>query len=930
MIALIITLALISSLIVYAENSYYTITGYVKDVKGNPLKNAKIIIFKLQENVWKLVNITFTQDNGKYEVNLEKGYYKVIVTHDLNSTPGFDYTIHIKEVKVESNIEVNFTLMKAASIIIKGKAITAATDEPAKYAEYRVEILDGNETPGLMKNFGMLLEYSKNIGITDRTIVIPAQLNVNIIVQAAFLIEREITTLKFNLTEKPIQLNQGESIEIEIERASLAHSIKMVEEMLSETQELIKEAEKKEFYMSIFKSKLSRVSGLIHLSKAKLEEGKYEACYVDLREAFISILNIKEKIKATFSEASSSTSMIIFLLALTSTVCGEIIFEKRIGKITATIILYIITLSIFYTLFPGAKLVNLNDTTLWAIMSIIITEAIITWPQLIKEKPGGTTFRSILASIFSLAKRNLKRRKLRTILTILSILILIGGFVSLTSVSIEEGLMERTYENNTKIRGILVDKIKPTTVKQPFIPLDRDIIKTLNQREDVLWTSIKFETLPSISPIDYMVKIEEAENKLPIFGIISFSNRADPIYREMEERLIDGRMPEKSGEIVIPKRTSSTLNLKVGDYLYLVKSRIKVKISGIVSDNAFSIIDYDGRILTPSKIVMIDGEEPIIEVVECEVEEIIFLWWEDASKISAFPSRIIASLEDEEKIVVLAKNIALRGGYRTLAFISNKTLEYRYGTYLETRGMEATLSLILSIFNVSIVMLSSVYERRREIMILSALGLNPSHISMLFSAEALILGIISGGLGYIVGLTFYKIARILGLFIEVYPKVSITWTSATIGIAIAVAIAGTIPALKSSVIVTPSKLMKWKADKKPSRTGEPWKFSIPIRIKEDEVLDMLRFTYRKLSGYMGIEQLKINEKELTLRFRYTIGRGTMGTSSSVNQLKVFKENSEIKITLTCKAYGESPEKHAYEAARLVRLIILQWRSEKII
>ncbi|HID15967.1 MAG TPA: carboxypeptidase regulatory-like domain-containing protein, partial [Candidatus Atribacteria bacterium] len=303
---ILILLMLTPKHLAYAENRKYTISGHVTDIDGKPLKNARIIVFKIQGSVWKLINITYTDTYGRYNVKVTEGKYKIIITHDLNTTPGFDYTIHTKEIQVSNNIQVNFTLMKAATIMVKGEAITAATDETAKYVEYRVEILNGSEKPGLMKNFGVLFEYTKNIGITDKTIIIPAELKVNIIVEAAFLIEREMKTIKFNLTDNPIKLSQGEYLEIEIQKASLAHSIKMVENILLETQELIREAEQKGFYMTIFKSKLSRIEGLILSSKTKLENKKYEACYVDLREAYISIINIKEKIKTTFAEASSS------------------------------------------------------------------------------------------------------------------------------------------------------------------------------------------------------------------------------------------------------------------------------------------------------------------------------------------------------------------------------------------------------------------------------------------------------------------------------------------------------------------------------------------------------------------------------------------------------------------------------------------------
>ena len=72
--------------------------------------------------------------------------------------------------------------------------------------------------------------------------------------------------------------------------------------------------------------------------------------------------------------------------------------------------------------------------------------------------------------------------------------------------------------------------------------------------------------------------------------------------------------------------------------------------------------------------------------------------------------------------------------------------------------------------NVSMVMMNSVYERRKEIRTLSMVGLNPTHIGLIFVAEAIILGMVGGSLGYLAGLGFYRVMVLFGQELMVREK----------------------------------------------------------------------------------------------------------------------------------------------------------------
>ncbi|RLG94207.1 hypothetical protein DRO37_06305 [Candidatus Bathyarchaeota archaeon] len=80
------------------------------------------------------------------------------------------------------------------------------------------------------------------------------------------------------------------------------------------------------------------------------------------------------------------------------------------------------------------------------------------------------------------------------------------------------------------------------------------------------------------------------------------------------------------------------------------------------------------------------------------------------------------------------------------------------------------MPLLMVCLNVGTVMLNSVYERRKEIKILSMIGLNPTHIGLIFVAKAIILGMVRGSLRYIAELGFYRIINLFGQNLMVREK----------------------------------------------------------------------------------------------------------------------------------------------------------------
>ncbi|HDO20008.1 MAG: FtsX-like permease family protein [archaeon GB-1845-036] len=913
-----------SSVQAASSKKKFNVKVNLKEENGEFISNAIIIILEKTEGRY----VTYDKvrvENGSITLQMAEGEYRIYAEADLNSTPGYDYAISYIDIEVESDETVNITLIKGATIQILGEALNPEAEEPAKYISYTVENVSKIGETRILNRFGSGLEYAAPLELTENIIIIPANMKLNITCRAQYLVGREVKEEEYKLMG--IKLQTGELVKIRLQEITLRKSMQDMWSKLNSTIMKLEAAERDGFYLAIYKPKMSMAHELIFKAEEELNAKSYDACYADLKEAAMTINHVNREITQLYLDAASSTLSITIFLAVTAAMIAGFLFEKGRDKTLTAIAIYIPLIYIFQNLYPGFRAVNYENFITWSTISIIFVIILFMIPQMFRETPRRLPLWSAIAAIFSIAKRNLRRRKLRTTLTLISILIITGGFVALTSVSSEEGLTIKTYPNNSGIIGLTIRRILPQGSKQPFIALPNNIIEKYHIEEKSEWYSFKMESIPRLSPIDMALNPLKAENKIPIFGAFALSNSGDPLMVKINEKIIEGKMPEKSGEIAVTEAMANALNIHVGGRILLVKSGRTFKITGILSNSVLAVVDHDGRTLTPEKMIIAGEEEPTIEVVDCNPEEVMFISWKDAEKFSLLPSRLYVRITDSAEGAALSKRIALTGDYIVTLFLPGKTVEYQYRTYVEVKGIGAMLTLAISMSNIGIVMLSSVYERRREVAVLSSLGLNPSHITFLFASEALIIGLIAGGLGYLLGLSFYRIAKIFNMLVEVYPKVSAFWTMATIAISALTAVIGAIPALKSSVIVTPSKLMKWKADVKPKSPEEPWQFLIPIRFSVEEVDDLVNYVLNSLRREMGVERIEL-KKRWSIRFRYMVGRGSMGASGSVNLLTIYLENGEPRIRLTVRSFGEQPEKHAYETAKLIRSIILRWRSAR--
>jgi hypothetical protein len=281
-----------------------------------------------------------------------------------------------------------------------------------------------------------------------------------------------------------------------------------------------------------------------------------------------------------------------------------------------------------------------------------------------------------------------------------------------------------------------------------------------------------------------------------------------------------------------------------------------------------------------------------------------------------------------------------------------------YGTRVQSVfEQEATflVPLLIVVANVLLSMLSIVRERRREIFIFMTVGFNPRHIALVFLAEAIVYGLLSGGFGYVAGLATF---RLLSAFaaqqnLMVREKLEWYWSYLAIALAVVISILGAIkPSMDAAYLFAPTEVKKLKiAERREkakraeyvSRTAAAKTFSIPGEVAADEGEVAFSYIYSKLAdlSYGELESVEgltdhpmeerpdgTRIKRFTFRYISTTELGAKAAIDCELRFVLSPGADRYRVELETKPVGQAPISHMDYAADLAKRIVGDWMAER--
>ena len=473
---------------------------------------------------------------------------------------------------------------------------------------------------------------------------------------------------------------------------------------------------------------------------------------------------------------------------------------------------------------------------------------------------------------FMLGISNMRRRKLRTSLTMVTLTLLSFTVLSFTSFRPRLAFLSFPTAHEARYEGTLIRdsgwrELSPPTLDYALSHFDRQAVVSPRN-----WLVSAGEHLKSY------IEIQGDAGTTRAGGLLGLSPQETQVTR-IDEALAAGTFFERDDEAscLLPVKMAAALGIGVGD---VGQATVRVfgtdlVVRGLVDASAFAAIrDLDSEPLTPAEFSTTDlqmrgGQPPVsMDVEEGDKPDLIRPFvhiaadnvlimpygtaWAAGGTLRSIGVRFGEDmggrplLEDFLTRVTVTLFAAIRDPLTGKVEVSSYTSVGM--TAVEGLGALIVPMLIAALIVLN-TMLGAVYERSREIGVYSAIGLAPVHIALLFVAEACVYAVVGITLGYILGQSAAKLLLGLGLVQGTELNYSSMAAILSALMVMAVVLLSTVyPARVAANSAVPDTMRRWKP---PPPDGEHWEFDFPFSIGAAEV--------QGLSGFLASYFKAFNE-----------------------------------------------------------------------
>jgi ABC-type antimicrobial peptide transport system permease subunit len=395
---------------------------------------------------------------------------------------------------------------------------------------------------------------------------------------------------------------------------------------------------------------------------------------------------------------------------------------------------------------------------------------------------GEVGFSTVGQSAMLIGVNNMKRRRIRTALTTVTVILVTFTMLAFTSITKNLSPTIISRSKNTSYTGLMYHW--PGNARMDEATL-RTLKEILNGHADLAVR--RWLIPPKLSdggtlPFRIMTDNGAEANIDAILGL------------PVKDNGFIGPIPIKYGkffssddanEVVLPESLSKALGLTDETYskATLTYEGRDYKIVGLLSDADFlqfkdinqrplipikNLIQQGGGDTTEALTAMASGDEESTDdgVFYTDLASLVIMPVDTLRKVGGQPYSISAKLKEGEKLwPVVDELLTITNASK---FFISSTEPFKIadgdrdttpGVYYVGEGYRTSIGgmafliipLLISSTIILNTMLGSVYERKAEIAIYNAVGLNPTHIGMFFLAEAFVYSVIGSVGGYLIG-----------------------------------------------------------------------------------------------------------------------------------------------------------------------------------
>ncbi|MFZ3047802.1 MAG: FtsX-like permease family protein [Desulfatirhabdiaceae bacterium] len=548
-------------------------------------------------------------------------------------------------------------------------------------------------------------------------------------------------------------------------------------------------------------------------------------------------------------------------------------------RIIAFLVILMLVIALIYSVHPAFKLAYSPVVVILAFfiigLSFMVTLIIFFrfeeeirqfQNRAIQSVSGDLSRWKAFSAAFLLGVSNLRRRRIRTALTCITLIILTFTIMSFTAAKSVRMHSRIQYSQTSPYAGFLLKNANWMDIPEeslPVLPASFDPGCTITPR---IWLEHQDRTRAIRIPVIHQARTFEAQ------GMIGLSS--EEFHEEdLNKLLVGGRWLNATDRltVLLPERMAIELgiNPKEPQGTSVVLWGIVFEVIGIFSEKTLQdMTDLDGETLTP---VIFSRETPL-EMTEIEMDAM-----ESGDDVRTFQSRYqhistdltlivpwqtllssggkVKSLSVKHlpgtPTVSMAESLVDRFGLTLFSGESDGTWLYHASDTLNYAGVPNILiPIIISISIVLNTMISSVYERKREIAVYTSVGLAPSHVSFLFIAEALAFAVLSVVMGYLLAQTsayiFSKTTLWTGITVN-YS--SLSGVGAMILVIAVVLISAIYPSRVAAEIAIPDVNRSWTM---PLAKGNLLEIVLPFLMKYTETQSIVGFIYEYFKNHQDV------------------------------------------------------------------------------
>jgi len=470
---------------------------------------------------------------------------------------------------------------------------------------------------------------------------------------------------------------------------------------------------------------------------------------------------------------------------------------------------------------------------------------------------------------FILGISNMRRRKLRTALTFITLLLLTFTVLSFTSIETSLHFSRVQLPHRAAYAGGLIRS-------RTWAPLPESTFD---------YARADFFDRAAVAPRSWyapaaqnLIPIRQGDHVVHARGILGLTP-AENAVSGFDHCLTAGAWftDEREASCLLPVHLAQLLSIGP-DQVGVARVRVfgeNLLVRGLFDPGRVrQLLDLDGEPMTPVNFSLIGGAElqearqqdqltrqeqgpPSVDLVSfthLDGDEIIVLPYQLLRELGGSLQSVGMRFHEPASTRVLIEDFLSRLGVTIFAGlpddVSHDLRAWTYNSLGVTAfgglGDQLVPVLIASLIVLN-TMMGSVYERFREIGIYSSVGLAPVHISFLFIAEACVYAVLGVVGGYLVGQVTAKILLWQGwlgaISLNYSSLAAVTAASLVMGL---VLVSSWYPAHIAGRLAVPDVTRRWRL---PEPEGDRWEFLFPFTVSRLEVLELCSFLAAYLEAY---------------------------------------------------------------------------------